>query len=238
MGLKAVIEHPWTLKPTEAMRLQEELSQRIVEEGELTEVKILAAADVAFPEDKTRAAVCILSYPQLQLLQSVVVKDETRFPYIPGLLSFRESPALLKAFEQVEYEPDVIVVDGQGVAHPRRFGIASHIGLLLGLPTIGCAKKILFGRPSTELPQKSGSTTPLLSPDGETIGMLLRTRCGVAPIVVSVGHMVSLDNAVEFVFSLCGRYRMPEPIRIVDAISKGHPPPKPSKPPSAKSLFE
>ena len=233
MGLKAVLEHRWDLSPVEAMGLQEELSRRIVEEGGLTDVDILAAADVAFPKGRTRAAVCLFTYPELRLLQSVVVEEETRFPYVPGLLSFREAPALLAAFERMEHEPDVLLVDGQGVAHPRRFGIASHLGLLLGRPAVGCAKSILFGKAAAELPQERGSTTPLLSPSGETVGMLLRTRDGVAPIVVSVGHRVSLDEAVRFVFSVCRKFRIPEPIRVVDAVSKGRAPPKPSR-----SLFD
>jgi len=229
VGLKAVLEHRWDLSPAEAMKLQEELSRRIIEEGELTDVRVLAAADVAFPKGKTRAAVCLFVYPDLRLLQSVVVEEETRFPYVPGLLSFREAPALLKAFERIEHEPDVLLVDGQGVAHPRRFGIASHLGLLLGRPAVGCAKSVLFGKAVEELPQERGSTVPLLSPTGETIGMLLRTRDRVTPVVVSVGHRVSLDEAVRFVLSVCGKFRIPDPIRVVDAVSKGHTPPKPSR---------
>ncbi|MCX7703777.1 MAG: deoxyribonuclease V [Planctomycetota bacterium] len=222
MGLKPVFTHRWDLSPSEAIHLQQQMARRVVQQDQFGEINRIAACDVAFPQNRACAAVCLFSYPQLKLLEQKVVVEEVRFPYVPGLLSFRETPPLLTAFAQLKEEPDLLVVDGQGVAHPRRFGIASHIGVILEKPTIGCAKSILFGKPTSELGQKKGSKVNLVTEEGEVIGMLLRSKDGVEPLVISVGHRISLESAVKFVETLCGRYRIPDVQRIADSLSKGN----------------
>lgn len=218
--------HPWDLTPAEAIALQSRLAPLVVREGEPANVRLVAAADVAFvdhPKGRrpalARAAVVIVTYPELETVERRIAQVPVAFPYVPGLLSFREIPALARAFESLEARPDLLLVDGQGYAHPRRFGLACHLGLLLGVPTIGCAKSRLCGQhdpPGAE----AGCRAPLID-DGETIGLALRTRSGVAPVYVSVGHRISLEAAAEWVLRLCRGYRLPEPLRLADRASKG-----------------
>ncbi len=222
--------HPWNLTPAEAMALQAQLAPSVIRKGNPARVRLVAAADVAFVSAAgaerravARAAVVILKYPDLTLVERQVVEEPVPFPYVPGLLSFREIPALARAFEALERHPDLLLVDGQGYAHPRRFGLACHLGLLLDLPTIGCAKSRLCGQhepPGLE----TGSRAPLVDGD-EVIGLVLRTREGVAPVYVSVGHRISLEAAAGWVLRLCRGRRIPEPLRLADQISKGHVPP-------------
>jgi deoxyribonuclease V len=188
-------------------------------------VKLVAAADVAFVDRPyrrqpalARAAVVLLSYPDLAVVERHVVEAPVTFPYVPGLLSFRETPALARAFEALKGRPDLLLVDGQGCAHPRRFGLACHLGVLLDLPAIGCAKSRLCGEHGV-LPDAAGSRVPLADGD-EVIGLVLRTRDGVAPLYVSVGHRIGLNEAAEWVLRLCRGYRLPEPVRLADRLSK------------------
>ncbi len=221
--------HPWNLTPTEAIALQARLAPSVVREGRPGNVRLVAAADVAFlgspragSRGVARAAVVVLEYPGLTLLEQQAVEAPVPFPYVPGLLSFREIPALARAFEALERRPDLLLVDGQGYAHPRRFGLACHLGLLLDLPTIGCAKSRLCGQhepPGLE----RGSSAPLVD-GGEVIGLVLRTREGVAPVYVSVGHRISLEAAAGWVLRLCRGRRIPEPLRLADQASKGRGP--------------
>jgi deoxyribonuclease V len=153
----------------------------------------------------------VLSFPDLSLIESAGVRDISRFPYVPGLLSFREMPSVLKAWDQLKIKPDVLMLDGQGIAHPRRFGIACHAGLLLDAPTIGCAKSILVGTHAA-LPIEAGSQVPLVH-RGEQVGEVLRTKRGVAPVYVSVGHLIDLPSAVEVTQRATAKYRQPEPTR-------------------------
>jgi deoxyribonuclease V len=205
--------HRWDLTPKEAMALQAELAARVVREDTAREVRRVAGVDVGFEDDGkvTRAAVAVLDFPGLALAERVVVRQPTRFPYIPGLLSFREAPAVLAAFERLRAVPDLILYDGQGIAHPRRFGIASHVGLLLDAPSIGVAKTRLVGE-HRRLPERKGAWVPLVD-HGETIGAVLRTRAGVTPLYVSIGHRVSLEAAVRWVMACTTRYRLPETTR-------------------------
>jgi deoxyribonuclease V len=205
--------HRWDLTPKEAAALQAELAPRVVRADHVGEVRRVAGVDVGFEDDGkvTRAAVAVLDYPGLALVERVVAREPTRFPYIPGLLSFREAPAVLAAFRQLQAPPDLILYDGQGIAHPRRFGIASHVGLLLDTPTIGVAKTRLVGEHKA-LPARKGAWVPLVD-RGETIGAVLRTRAGVAPLYVSIGHRVSLESAVRWVIACTTRYRLPETTR-------------------------
>ena len=211
--MKARSLHGWDLTPREAIALQTELRGRVERKDRIGAVRRIAGVDVGFEQDGrvTRAAVAVLEYPGLALVEQVVVRVATTFPYVPGLLSFREAPAVLAAFERVRIAPDLILYDGQGIAHPRRFGIASHVGLLLDCPSIGVAKSRLVGEhrmPAT----RRGAWTPLRDA-GEVIGAVLRTRVGVKPLYVSIGHRVSLETAVRWTMACVTRYRLPETTR-------------------------
>jgi len=205
--------HGWNLSPREAIALQAELRDRVVRTEQLGAVRHVAGVDVGFERDGavTRAAVAVLAFPGLELVAKSVVRRPTRFPYVPGLLSFREAPAVLAAFERLRVVPDLLLYDGQGIAHPRRFGIASHVGVLLDAPTIGVAKTRLIGEHRVP-PDRRGAWVPLRD-GGETIGAVLRTRAGVKPLYVSIGHRVSLESAVRWTMACVTRYRLPETTR-------------------------
>ena len=218
--------HEWDVTPAEAIALQKELAPRVVGDGDPGDVRLVAAADLAFvdrrwPRQPTRgrAAVVLMRYPELDVIEEQVVEGDVSFPYVPGLLSFREAPLLAQALERLEGAPDLLLIDGHGYAHPRRFGIASHLGLMADLPTIGCAKSRLCGE-HAEPGRRRGSTAELRL-GGEVIGAVLRTRDGVKPIYVSVGHKIGLEAAVQWALLLAPRFRLPEPIREADALSKG-----------------
>ncbi|MCG3138130.1 MAG: Endonuclease V [Phycisphaerae bacterium] len=210
--------HSWELTPSQAIDLQRTLALQIRTQPELriNQIRTIAGADCAF--DTTGrigyAGVIVYSYPQLEELQRVGRQGQVAFPYIPGLLSFREAPLLLQAFDKLEQLPDVIILDGQGIAHPRRFGIACHIGLLLDRPTIGCAKSRLVGD-HAEPDQKPGSMTPLMHGD-EQVGCVLRTRRNTKPIYLSVGHRLDLLTATTLIMQCVDGYRIPKPTRQAD----------------------
>jgi deoxyribonuclease V len=160
---------------------------------------------------RARAAVIVLSFPALEVVETSVVEQPCRFPYVPGLLAFREGPSILAAFRKLRTRPDLLLFDGQGIAHPRRFGIAAHLGVLLDLPSIGCAKSRLIGEHAEPGPGR-GAWAPLTD-GGETIGAALRTREGVKPVYVSIGHRVDLETALDLVMRCARGYRLPEPTR-------------------------
>ncbi|MDD3857651.1 MAG: deoxyribonuclease V [Methanoculleus sp.] len=205
--------HPFDLSPTEAARLQETLRTRINTSGEIGAISLVAGTDASYARgsNKIHAVVVALRYPDLTVVERVSAVAETSFPYIPGLLTFREGPALLEAFRRLKSEPDVILFDGQGIAHPRGLGIASHMGVLLDRPTVGVAKSLLVGT-VTEPGSGRGSTAPMLR-DGETIGMAVRTKERTRPVYVSVGHRIDLVSAVDLVLATARGYRLPEPTR-------------------------
>lgn len=205
--------HRWDLAPREAIAVQERLRDRVVRADRIGEVRRIAGIDIGFEDAgaTTRAAVAVLAYPGLALVEKSIARVPTSFPYVPGLLSFREAPAALAALEQLANPPDLLLYDGQGIAHPRRFGIASHVGVLTGIPSIGVAKTRLTGRHS-EPPSVKGAWVPL-EDDGEVIGAVLRTRAGVKPVYVSIGHRVSLETAIAWVMACVTRYRLPETTR-------------------------
>jgi deoxyribonuclease V len=205
--------HGWELTPKQAMAVQAQLRERVVRTDRLGKVRRVAGIDVGFEDDgkTTRAAVAVLDFPELALVDKAVVRVPTRFPYVPGLLSFREAPAVLAACERLKLAPDLILYDGQGIAHPRRCGIASHVGLLLDVPSIGVAKTRLIGTHRAPA-NRRGAWATLLDAD-ETIGAVLRTRVGVKPLYVSIGHRVSLAAAIEWVMACTTRYRLPETTR-------------------------
>ncbi len=212
--MKTESHHPWNLSPHEAMELQKKLASKVRKEPlDLEHLELIAGADVSFSKgDSTGyAAVVVMEYPRLKVLEVSGATGDLGMPYIPGLLSFREAPLILQALEKLKYTPQVILVDGNGIAHPRGLGIASHLGVLLDVPTIGCAKTRLLGHHEAPGSQK-GNWVPWHH-EGKLLGAVVRTRTGVKPIYVSVGHRVTLEDALELVSSCCPRYRIPEPIR-------------------------
>jgi deoxyribonuclease V len=206
--------HSWNLDTAAARRLQEELAGRVESGRPLPEVKTVAGADVSWDlrGKWLYAAVVVTRAGTEEVVERSSVATEVRFPYVPGLLSFREAPPVIQAYEALEQTPDVLLVDGQGIAHPRRIGLASHLGLWLGIPTIGCAKSWLFGEHSEPGPRR-GQWTPLLDA-GQTLGAALRTRDRVKPLYVSPGHLCDLPSAIRVVLESAITYRLPVPARL------------------------
>lgn len=212
-GARFIAPHRWDVTPEQAIIIQENLRGQVITEDAFPPLRTVAGVDVGFEEEWTitRAAVVVLSYPQLDVVEQNIARLPTSFPYVPGLLSFREIPAVLEALDGLRALPDLVICDGQGIAHPRRMGIASHLGVITGLPTIGAAKKRLFGHHG-EVPLERGGWVALRHKH-ETIGAVLRTRAGVKPIYVSPGHKISLATAIEVVLSCTPKYRLPETTR-------------------------
>ncbi|MBV9688428.1 MAG: deoxyribonuclease V [Ktedonobacteraceae bacterium] len=214
--------HKWNLTVQEAMTLQRELARQIIHEDRLGEVRHVAGVDMAINEGNgmARAAVVLLTYPEMQIVERHVYEEPIRMPYIAGLLSFREAPCVLGAFHKLRRQPDLLMVDGAGIAHPRRLGIAAHLGLWLDLPTIGCAKSLLTGRyDAASLGEEAGSWVPLLDKK-EIIGAVVRTRTRVSPMIISQGHRISLETSIHYVLACSKGYRLPEPTRQADKLSK------------------
>lgn len=210
--------HSWNVTPQEAIQIQQQLRAKVVPHGRVETPGLIAGADMAFVEDTAVACVVILTFPKLDIVETVVHKEKVTFPYIPGLLSFRETPALAQAFGKLQLEPDLIFIDGQGLAHPRAAGIACHIGVILDRPTIGCAKSLLFGT-YKEPKQARGSVSDLRDDEGQVIGAVVRTKDGVQPVFVSIGHKIDLAKAIELTLA-CGKgYRIPEPTRQADLLA-------------------
>ncbi|MFW6150183.1 MAG: deoxyribonuclease V [Chloroflexota bacterium] len=213
--------HEWQLSPAEARKLQSLLAPRVITRSLHGDPSLVAGTDISRPgaDGLARAAVVVLSVPELKVVELRVVEERPTFPYVPGLLSFREAPLVLAACEKLESVPDLMLVDGHGIAHPRRFGLASHLGLFLDLPTIGCAKSVLCGEHGP-LGEQLGDYSYLM--DGpEVIGAALRTRRGVRPVYVSVGHRVDLPFALDWALSCCSGYRVPEPTRLAHLAAGG-----------------
>ncbi len=214
--------HAWTLKPDEAIALQKELAERLVLEDQAGEVHTVAGVDMAINEQNgmARAAVVLLSFPEMEMLEQHVYEEPIRMEYIPGLLSFRELPCILGAFAQLKRSPDLVMVDGQGIAHPRRLGIAAHLGLWIEQPTIGCAKSILVGH-HEEVGEEAGAWVPLIY-RGKIIGAAVRTRSRVKPMIISPGNHISLETSIRYVRECARGYRLPEPTRLADKLSKAN----------------
>lgn len=204
---------PWPTTAAAAIKLQQQLRSSVITADQLGPIRSVAGVDVGFEAggSVTRAAVAVLSWPDLQLQGQAIARRPTTFPYIPGLLSFREAPAVLDALSQLTILPDLLLCDGQGIAHPRRFGIACHLGLLADTPAIGVAKSLLVGR-HAEVPDERGTWQPLIHRD-ETVGVALRTRPRTKPLYISSGHRISLTTAIEYVMGCTTRYRLPETTR-------------------------
>lgn len=221
--MKARDLHSWDVTPAEAVEIQRRLAPLISREGAPRDVRLIAGTDISIGGQDGReglAAVVVLTWPELKPVEQVVVRAEVRFPYVPGLLSFREIPTLLPALERLRATPDLLVVDGQGIAHPRRFGLAAHLGLLLDIPAIGCAKSRLTGWPRGTLDERRGARVPLID-RGETVGYAVRTRAGTSPVYVSTGHRIGADAAADWVVALAPKYRVPEPTRLADQVAAG-----------------
>jgi deoxyribonuclease V len=214
--MQPFINHSWILSEKEALQLQKELAAKVITEDQLNEVHLVAGVDVAYAKesDKLIAAVVVLDAKTLDIIETATAEDQAQFPYIPGLFSFRELPSLIKAFSKLQNKPDLVVCDGQGYAHPRRFGLACHLGVIFDVPTIGCGKTRLLGEfetPDTE----RGAIAPLVD-KSEVIGNVLRTQTDINPIYASIGHRVSLSTATEWVLKLSPKYRLPETTRQAD----------------------
>jgi deoxyribonuclease V len=212
--MKLTPRHAWTVSPEQAVALQTKLRTDVVADRpiDLTSIGLIAGVDVSVKNDVSQAAVVVMTFPDFRPVETVLVQRRTPFPYIPGLLSFREGPVLEEAFEKLTEEPAVFLFDGMGIAHPRRIGIASHLGLWLQKPTIGCGKTLLCGRYGG-LAEEKGSRAPLVD-KGETIGMALRTRTAKNPMFISPGHLADVPTAAELVLRCAPKYRLPEPIRL------------------------
>lgn len=213
--------HEWEVSSTRAKEIQLSLAKRVVTENGVIDPRLVAGIDISSPDAHgvARGAVVVLSYPELSIVEIEIAQGKITMPYIPGLLSFRESPLILDACAKLSNIPALVLIDGQGIAHPRRLGLASHVGLFLGLPTIGCAKSILCGQ-HPPLAEEAGSHAELLD-NGEIIGAALRTKSRVRPIYVSVGHKIALASALQWVINCCRGYRLPEPTRLAHLAAGG-----------------
>jgi deoxyribonuclease V len=210
--------HGWNLTPRRAIALQEKLRDRIVAAPLPAEPGTVAGADCAFSGGRIHAAVIVYSFPDLAEIERASASLPLAFPYVPGLLSFRECPVVLKAFSRLKTAPDVVFVDGHGMAHPRRMGLACHLGLWLDRPTLGCAKSVLVGE-FGPLGRRKGSSSPLVH-DGRTVGAAVRLADGVKPVFVSVGHRIALDDAIRLTLACSDGFRLPKPTREPDRWSK------------------
>ena len=212
--------HPWNVSPEEAVAIQQRLREQVIREGPMPGPgTVIVGVDVGFRGELARAAAVAVRFPDLAPLAQVVAEVPVTFPYIPGLLAFREAPAILAALERLPLSPQVLMVDGHGISHPRRMGIATHLGVYLDLPSIGCAKSKLWGRYEMP-PDEPGAWSPLW--DGEEmIGAVLRTQAGVSPVFVSIGHRISLENAIATVMACVRGHRLPEPTRLAHLAAGG-----------------
>lgn len=211
--------HEWNVTPTEAVALQKELARRVSRSNglPLDAIKTIAGVDASY-KDQGFAVIVVMTFPELEEIERVTAARESVFPYVPGLLSFREAPIVLDAFARLRIRPDLLMCDGQGIAHPRRLGLASHLGVYLDIPSIGCAKSRLTGKYEEPGP-RMGDRSPLMSRD-ETIGMVVRTKPRTNPLFVSIGNKIDLPTAVEIVLACLRGYRLPEPTRIADKLSR------------------
>jgi Deoxyinosine 3''endonuclease (endonuclease V) len=212
--------HDWNLSPTEAIQLQKQLAFEVIREDKFTApIKNVAGIDLGYDSknDTSCAVVVVLKFPELEPVETAEALMPIQFPYVPGLLSFREVPVAVRALEKLKTAPDLIICDGQGIAHPRRFGIACHIGLITDVPTIGAAKSILVGK-YENLGEKRGSTADLIH-RREKVGVALRTKDKVQPVYVSIGHRIGLETAVEYVLKCAPKYRLPETTRLADKMA-------------------
>jgi len=214
--------HSWQVSISQALDIQRRLATQVSRSNEVGGPRFIAGVDISVKRESGVAtgAVVVLQYPELRIAEAKVVSGKLELPYIPGLLSFRESPLILAACEGLTVIPDLILVDGQGIAHPRRIGLASHLGLFLNTSTIGCAKSLLCGQ--HEVPGEEPGSYAEIVDKGETIGVALRTKLRVKPVYVSIGHKISLELAIYWVLECCRGYRLPEPTRLAHLAAGGN----------------
>ena len=209
------------MTPKEAIQIQYRLSALVEPVWDGRDISTIAGVDVSFPDKKTvLGAVVILSWPDLRVLETLTSTEPCRFPYVPGLLAFREVPVLLGALSRVRIEPDLLLCDAQGLAHQRRMGLATHLGILLEKPAVGCAKSVLYGTYEEPADEK-GSVAYMYDNAGEVIGAAVRTRQGVKPVYVSIGNKIDLEKSIEIVLRCSTKYRIPEPLRLAHKLSEG-----------------
>jgi deoxyribonuclease V len=213
--------HSWDLNTSEAIELQRKFSQRVVTHDDFSVIKTVCGVDVGYDKNKSlaSAACVVMNYPSLEVVETVTVTTQVAIRYIPGLLSFREAPALIPALKKLKSEPDIIICDGHGIIHPRRFGLACHLGLLLDTPTIGCAKSGLTG--TCKEPGQQRGSYEYVWDLGEVIGAVVRTKKGVKPVYVSTGHRVSLSSAIDIVLGSTRNHRLTEPVRRAHLAARG-----------------
>ena len=219
--MKVETLHNWQVNVAQALDIQRRLAGQISRNNQVATLRFVAGVDISVNKARgmATAAAVVLNYPELRVVETKLAQGKLDFPYVPGLLSFRESPLILAACQRLKITPDLIMVDGQGIAHPRRMGLASHLGLFLDMPAIGCAKSLLCG--SYEVPgEKPGSYTEIVD-GGETIGAALRTKPGTKPVFVSIGHKIALQSAIHWVLGCCQGYRLPEPSRLAHLAAGG-----------------
>ncbi|WP_137939384.1 deoxyribonuclease V [Chitinivorax sp. B] len=218
--MEQVVFHDWKLNEVEAFELQRQFAGRVERNDRLDNVNTVTGVDVAYDEQSDRlvAAAVVLDAASLTVIEQAIAEDVAQFPYIPGLFSFRELPPIAKVLSQLKCKPDLIICDGQGIAHPRRFGLACHVGILFDVPTIGCGKTLLRGTHEA-VGTTRGDYAPLVD-DGEIVGRALRTQNGIKPVYVSTGHRVSLPTACAWTLTLCTKYRLPETTRRADQLVK------------------
>ena len=221
-GVEIARRYDWRVTTARAREIQLELAAQISRVGTVTRPKLIAGVDVSVNRwAKTgTAAVVVLSYPEMEVVETSLATEKVEFPYVPGLLTFREAPLILAAWEKLTVTPDLVIVDGQGIAHPRRIGLASHLGLCLGIPTIGCAKSRLIGE--YDEPGNEAGSYSELSDNGEVIGAVVRTKAGVKPVYVSIGNSIDLPSAIDRVLGCCRGYRLPEPTRLAHMAAGGN----------------
>jgi deoxyribonuclease V len=218
----SAVEHMWDIESGQAMDLQDRLRGQLSLDWDGRSVESVAGVDVHFEGGQAAAAIVIMSFPELEGLEAMRAKADLTFPYVPGLLAFREGPAVLAAWEQLGRDPDLLMFDAHGIAHPRGFGLASHLGLLLDKPSIGVAKSKLYGTHEVPGPRKGDSVTLWDERlEGEPLGEVLRTRDEVKPVFVSPGHRIDILHAVDFTLRCCTRYRLPEPTRWAHRVADG-----------------
>lgn len=204
--------HSWQVSPEEAIAIQKGLREKILLKRKSKKLERIAAADVTYRESIATAGVVVFSYPELKILEESLAQVEVKFPYIPGLLSFREGPCIIKALEKIKEDIDLLLFDGQGIAHPRRMGIATHLGIYLNIPSVGCAKSKLVGK-NAPLANREGANEPLYD-GGEMIGYVVRCKKNAKPIFVSPGNLIDFETTLKVVLSLCRGHRVPEPLRL------------------------
>jgi deoxyribonuclease V len=212
--------HPWKVNIEEAIRIQETLKDRIILKNTFTKVETIGGGDVAYSKKKDRlfGAIVVLSFSKMETLDIAMACGKIPFHYIPGLLSFREGPILVKTFQKLKIKPDLMIYDGQGIAHPRGFGLASHLGLWLDLPSIGCAKTPLLGEFIS--PGPSQGSFELIRREGKEVGVVLRTKDKIKPLFISPGHRIDLLTSIQIILTTCQGFRIPEPLRRAHQLSR------------------